>query len=160
MGKGATAPPQCLIRICSVVKVVKRLRSLKHLRTLHIRNLPPLSQDDGESSWPEISDDERSEVFVTRFVRALLARRPERPPILQTIAIGIIRYSDICAGKGSPYDSERMVEFLKLRVYHIEHQRNFQGDCIPVVTLIAKGTTDAIQDSCHNIRILQSEWMA
>lgn len=142
------------------MKVVQYLRALKELRTLHIRNLPPLRQEVGETSWPEVSDDERSEVFVSRLLRALVACVPERPPILETVALGIIRYRDLCAGKGSREDSERMAEFLKLRVYRVEYQRNFQGDCIPMVTLIAKGTTDAIQDSCHNINILQADWIS
>lgn len=138
---------------------MQKLRLLKHLRTLHIRNPPALREE--EEIWSlGVSDDERSEVFVTRLVRALVACRPEQPPILETVALGILKYRDICAGKASRHENNRINEFLKLRVYHVEYQRNFQGDCIPVITLIAKGTTDAIQDICDNIKILQSAWLA
>ena len=138
---------------------MKSLRLLKHLRTLHIRNPPDLREE--EEIWSLwVSDMERSEVFVARFVRALVAYYPMKPPILETIALGILRYRDVCAGKASRYENNRINEFLKLRVYHVEYQRNFQGDCIPVITLIAKGTTDAIQDICNNIKILQSAWLA
>lgn len=141
------------------MKVVYYLGLFKHLRTLHIRNLPPLRQDDGEPSWPELSDEERSEGFVTKLVRELVRLRPRQPPILETIALGILRYKDICGGKVSRHDNKKLDEFLKLRVYHVKYQRNFQGHYIPIITLIAKGTTDAIQDICPNIKVLQSEWM-
>lgn len=141
------------------MKVAKKLRLLKHLRTLHIRN-PPALREEKEIWSLGISDNERFEVFVTRFVRALVAYCPEQPPILDTVALGLLRYRDICAGKASRHGNDRINEFLKLRVYHVEYQRNFQGDCIPVIALIAKGTTDAIQDICDNIKILQSGWLA
>ena len=138
---------------------MKKLRLLKHLRTLHIRNPPALRNE--EEIWSlGVSDNERFEVFVTRFIRALVAYYPKQPPILETVALGLLRYRDVCAGKASRHENDRINEFLKLRVYHVEYYRNFQGDCIPVITLIAKGTTDAIQDICDNIKILQSAWLA
>lgn len=144
----------------TLIKVAQNLKSLRHLRTLHIRNLPPLGKEDGRSTWPGVSDDERSEGFVLRLLRAMMRYCPELPPNLETIALGILRYKDVCAGKAARHDNERLDEFLKLRVYHVEYQRNFQGDCIPIVTFIAKGTADAIQNTCHKIKILQSYWMA
>lgn len=141
------------------MKVAQYLKSRKRLRTLHIRNLPSLRQEDGEPSWPGVSDDERSEGFVTKLVRALVRGRLEQPPILETIALGVTRYKDICAGIASPHDNERLDEFLKLRVYHVEYRRNFEGDCVPIVTLIAKGTTDALKGIRFNINILHSYWM-
>ena len=138
---------------------MRRLRLLKNLRTLHIRN-PPALREEEEVGSLGISDNERSEVFVTRFVRALFECRPEKPPLLETVAFGILRYREICGGQASRHENDRILEFLKLRVYHIEYQRNFQGDCIPVITLIAKGTTDAIEEMCDKIKILQSAWLA
>lgn len=142
------------------MQVAQNLKSLQHLRTLHIRNLPPLGKEDGRSTWPGVSDDERSEGFVTRLLRAMIRCCPELPPNLETVALGILRYKDVCAGKAARHENEILDEFLKLRVYHVEYQRNFQRDCIPIVTFIAKGTADAIQDTCHKIKILQSYWMA
>lgn len=139
------------------MKVVESLNRLKHLRTLHVRNLPPL--ENTEHLSPLVSDDERSEVFVTTLVRAMVKWRWDLPS-LETIALGILRTQDVCGGKSSLHADERLDEFLKLRVYHVEYRRNFQGDRIPVVTLVAKGTTDSIQDICHNITILQSNWMS
>ena len=134
--------------------------SLSHLRTLHIRNMPPLRPEDGEPSWPGVSDDDTCEGFITRLVRELIRRSPEKPSSLETFALGTLKYKYICGGKASRHDNQRLDEFTKLRVYHVEYRRNFQGDCMPMVTLIAKGTTDAIQDICDNIDILQSDWMA
>ncbi|MCJ1266130.1 mitochondrial splicing system protein [Lobaria immixta] len=144
----------------TLINVAQNLKSLRHLRTLHIRNLPPLGKEDGRSTWPGVSDDERSEGFVLRLLRAMMRYCPELPPNLETIALGILRYKDVCAGKAARHDNERLDEFLKLRVYHVEYQRNFQGDYIPIITFIAKGTADAIQDTCPKIKILQSYWMA
>ena len=142
------------------MKVAQYLTSRKRLRTLHIRNLPCLREADGEPCWPGVSDDERSEGFVTKFVRVLVWGRLEQPPILETIALGVTRYKDICSGRASLHDNERLDEFLKLRVYHIEYRHNFQGDCVPIVTLIAKGTADALKGIRSNISILDSYWMA
>lgn len=146
----------------SMVKVMTNLRSLKHLRTLHIRNRPIVLQDEppGSTGCCRLSDNEISEVLITMLLRALVAEIPEQPPILETIALGILRYKDICAGKASQLESKIFDELFKLRVYHVEYQRNFQGDCIPMFTLIAKGTTDAINHICDNIKILQSDWLA
>lgn len=153
------APLRRLVCICSALKVVQYLKSLKHLRTLHVRNLPPLDAD-GVPSWPGISDDERCEGFVAKLVRALVKLHPVRPPILETVALGILRYKDIFAGIAAQHDDKKLDGFLRLRVYHVEYHHNFQGDCIPIVTLISKGTTDDIEHSCHNVKILESEWMA
>lgn len=49
--------------------------------------------------------------------------------------------------------------FLKLRVYHVDYRRNFLWDIIPIITLVAKGTTDAVKEMCPNIKILQSDRM-
>ena len=138
---------------------MRDLKSLKYLRTLHIRNLPALQIEDGRPLWPGISEDERSEAFVTRLGQALVRLDPQQPPNIETIALGVVRHYDICGDRPAQRDNERMDDFLKLRVYHIEYRHNFQGDCIPIVTLIAKGTTDAIQGIYPNIEILQSDWL-
>lgn len=138
------------------MKVVQCIVSLKHLRTLHIRNLPSFQ---GQNLWPGVSEGEYCEGFITKLARALVRSRPEQPPILDTIAIGILRNKDLC-GESLSESNERLDKFLKLRVYHVEYRRNFQGDCIPIITLIAKGTTDAIQDEYHNLDILQLDWTA
>lgn len=146
--------------ICLVEKVVAYIKSLRHLRTLHIRNLPSLSDQGGKPAWPGISDDELSEGFITKFLRTLIRLRPEEPPNLKIVALGTPRYKYVCDGKASPGGDDGIDEFLKLRVYHVEYRRNFQGDFTPIVTFIAKGTTDAIHDIHHNIDILQADWMA
>ena len=141
------------------MKVAQYLNSRKRLRTLHIRSLPDLSEKNVAPSWPGFSDDELSEGFVTKLARALVYGRLEQPPTLETIALGVTRYKDICSGRASSYENEREDEFLKLRVYHVDYRRNFQGDCVPVVTLIAKGTTDALKGIRFHIDILDSSWM-
>lgn len=141
-----------------MIKVAQCLVSLKHLRTLHIRNLPVLSFKDDRTLWPGVSEDESCEGFVTKLARALVRSRPEQPPILDTIAIGILRNKDHL-GKCSEEGDETLDSYLKLRVYHVEYRRNFQGDYLPLITFIAKGTTDAIQEDYHSLNILRTDWI-
>ncbi|KAL8828375.1 MAG: hypothetical protein Q9170_006626 [Blastenia crenularia] len=138
-----------------------RLKSMRNLRTLNIRNMP--SFDPTAVTLPRL----KMQAFFVNSVLDAIAyefdRRHECSAgmALKTLAIGSLTYQNLRNGLGHENDTNlELYQFLRLQIYRIEHWHQFGGQRKPIATLSETGTYEKLEAEGEDITIFKPYWLA
>ncbi|KAL8771683.1 MAG: hypothetical protein Q9209_002874 [Squamulea sp. 1 TL-2023] len=134
----------------------KRLRTMKHLRTLNIRTVPSLhSTKSMFPQWENMHSHFADTVIKTIFDTQDLSCRPP----LDTLAIGALRYRDVRNGLGCRTVHEpAMYKYYRLQVYDIDRRYKHEGRYKPLAIPREVGTYEKTEAAGRCVEVLKPYW--
>ena len=132
------------------------LAKLKHLKTLNIRNVPPM--------YPCCHNIVHVETLlhglVDEFVKDLVYfKKSKKMPQLQIIGLGALLYRDIWDGK-AVHECSSIEETLRLRIWAIDYVKNALGVRTPLLTQVASGFPGNVgRDISEDMNIFTPYWL-
>ena len=147
---------QLKLMIKTTQRVKKRLRSMKHLRTLNIRTMPQFDPNKSVlPQWNNMHSQFADTVVSTLFDTQQLGSRPP----LETLAIGALKYRDVRNGLGCrTVHDEATYKYYRIRVYNIDRRYRFEGRIKPLAILREAGTYEKTQAAGHCVESLKPYW--
>lgn len=123
---------------------------MKRLQLLNIRNMPELP-----AAYCPLALDYTLKGLATMFIDiADTKRNPKCTPLLKIIAIGAPLYRDNRIGTNQ-FPDNHVVDFLQLRVYHVDYDYQSGGTHQYVLSQVAKGTQNEV---CGSLGIRDWLW--
>ena len=79
-------------------------------------------------------------------------------PSLSILALGALTYRDVWDAS-IIYDDRKLVNFFRLRTYHVEYTEDSEVGWVPNLTQVAKGCPSAVGHISSHMSILRPYWL-
>ncbi|KAL8771691.1 MAG: hypothetical protein Q9209_002882 [Squamulea sp. 1 TL-2023] len=135
---------------------VYALWAMKNLRTLNIRNMPPV--DPTKTLLPV-------EEMHAGFANSLIKTLPRPPsggivPFLKTLVLGSFTYRDVRIGLGlRNINDPDLYNYLRPQIYQIDRHYQFEGKSKPIAILFETGTYEKTEAAGGDVEVLKPYWL-
>ncbi|KAL8789061.1 MAG: hypothetical protein Q9213_001324 [Squamulea squamosa] len=128
---------------------------MKHLRTLNIRNMPPI--DPTKTMLPM---EELHAAFANSVIKTLLRSPFNGNKSLKTLVLGSFTYRDVRIGLGlRNINDPDLYNYLRPQIYQTDVCYQFEGKPRPMAILFETGTYEKTEAAGGDVEVLRPYWL-